>query len=104
MFMFGYGYVNMNIFVTTLVTKVILEPIRKVEPYLRRKFLEEQLRICQSLFFDISGENQKSSLGQRRKSIPDLIWFWTWPKEGGEQESEDSEEDVPLALRKIARV
>ena len=34
------------------------------------------MRICQSHFFVVSGENQKSSLGQRRKSIPDLICFW----------------------------
>ena len=39
MFMFGYDYVNMNIFVTSQVTNVILEPFCKVEPYLRRKFL-----------------------------------------------------------------
>jgi len=32
------------------------------------------MRTCQSHFFVISGENKKS-LGQRRKSIPDLIWF-----------------------------
>ena len=41
--MFGYDYVNMNILVTS---NVILEPFCKVEPYLRRKFLEEQMRIC----------------------------------------------------------
>ena len=50
MFMFGYGYLNMNIFVTSQVTKVILEPFCKVEPYIRRKFLEEQMRICQIHF------------------------------------------------------
>ena len=46
MFIFGYDYVNMNIFVTTEVTNVVLEPFCKVKPYLRRKFLEEQMRIC----------------------------------------------------------
>ena len=59
MFMFGYDYVNMNIFVTSHVTNVISKPFCKVEPYLediirryylrrktRRKFLEEQVRMC----------------------------------------------------------
>ena len=46
MFMFGYDYVNMNIFVTSQVTNMILEPFFKVEPYLWREFLEEQMRIC----------------------------------------------------------
>ena len=46
MFIFGYDYVNMNIFVTTQVTNVVLEPFCKVKQYLRRKFLEEQTRIC----------------------------------------------------------
>ena len=54
---------------------VILELFCKVEPYIRRKFLEEQMRICQSHFFVISVENKKSSFGQRPKSIPDLIYF-----------------------------
>ena len=77
MIMFDYDYLIMIIFVITQVINVILEPFCKVEPYIRRKFLEEQMRICQSHFFVISGENRKSSLGQMRKSIPDLIWFMT---------------------------
>ena len=48
--MFGYDYLIMIIFVTSKVTNVILEPFYKVEPYLRRKFLEEKMRICQSHF------------------------------------------------------
>jgi len=59
MIMFGDDYVNMNIFVTSQVTNVILEPFCRVEPYLRRKFLEEQMRICFEPFFAISGEQQK---------------------------------------------
>ena len=31
MFMFGYDYVNMNIFVTSQVTNVILEPLEGLE-------------------------------------------------------------------------
>ena len=54
MFMFGYDYVNMNVFVTSQVINVILEPFCKVEPYLRRKFLEEQMRICLEPFFSNS--------------------------------------------------
>ena len=33
------------------------------------------MRICQSHFFVTSGDKKTSSLGQRRKSIPDLIYF-----------------------------
>ena len=73
MIMLGYDYLIMIIFITSKVTNVILEPCCKIEPYLRRKFLEEQMRVCQSHFCVTSGENEKSSLGQRRKSIPDLI-------------------------------
>ena len=49
--MFGKNYMNMNIFVTSQVTDVILEPFCKVEPYLRKKFLKEQMRICLEPFF-----------------------------------------------------
>ena len=75
MTMFDYDYLIMIIFVIIKVINVILEPFCKVEPYLWKKFLEEQMRICHSHFFVISGEHKKSSLGQRRKSIPDLIYF-----------------------------
>jgi len=51
MFMFGYVYMNLNIFVTTHVTKVILEPFCLVEPYLQDIPFEEQMRIFQSHFF-----------------------------------------------------
>ena len=56
MIMFDYDYLIMIIFVITQVISVILEPFLKVEPYIRRKFLEEQMRIFQSHFFVISGE------------------------------------------------
>ena len=55
MFMFGYDYVNMNIFGTSQVADVILEPFCEVEPHLRRKLLDEQMRICLEPFFAISG-------------------------------------------------
>ena len=51
MFMFVHDYVNMNIFVTSQVTNLISEPFCKVEPCLRRKFLEEKMRICLEPFF-----------------------------------------------------
>ena len=64
--MFDYDYLIMIIFVITPVINVILEPFCKVEPYLRRKFLEEQMRIYQSDFWLFLAKNRKSSLGERR--------------------------------------
>jgi hypothetical protein len=72
--MFGYDSVNINNFGTSQATNVILEPFCKVEPYLRRKFLEEQMRICfgpflcyfwrkkSSLVFFVFSGGKKSSL------------------------------------------
>ena len=54
------------------------------------------MRICQSHFFVVSGENKTSSIGQRRKFIPDLIWSMTLPKPKSRQKlagmSDDGEE------------
>jgi len=61
MFLFGYDYVNMKKFVTSQVTNVILEPFCKVEPYLRRKFLEKQKSVL-SHCFAISCEKQNLPL------------------------------------------
>jgi hypothetical protein len=59
----------MIIFVITQVISVILEPFLKVEPYIRRKFLEEQMRMFQSHFFVISGE-KTLFLAKIKKSLP----------------------------------
>ena len=61
--MFGYDYVLMIIFVTSKVPNVFLEPFCKVEPYIRRKFLEEQMRICFEPFFCYFWRKTKKSLG-----------------------------------------
>ena len=73
MIMFDYDYLIMIIFVITQVISVILEPFLKVEPYIRRKFLEEQMRIFQSHFFFISGEKDVVS-GENKKIAPHFFF------------------------------
>ena len=68
--MFGYDYVSMNIFVTSQVTEVVLE-----HHFIKLSRIFEEIpgganENLSEPFFVISGENQKSSLGQRRNSLP----------------------------------
>ena len=68
--MFGYVYMNMNIFVTTQVTKVILEPFCLFEPYLQEIPLRSKWEFVRAIF-SLFLARIKKSLGQMRK-------FWGW--------------------------
>ena len=89
MFMFGYVYMNMNIFVTTQVTKVNLEPFCLVEPYLQEIPLRSKWEFVRAIFSLFLAKIKKIPWSKAKihsqfdlvpKNWPPILEFWGWIK------------------------